>query len=116
MTEFFKRKEDFESLSKVPILLVRFEEFLKRFDSFENYVKAEIKEIFDRIEKLDSLRDRIAETEAYIDSIKNRVCSLESQILKSIDDNNSFLKKLSLELFLIILGVAFTLIYTLLKK
>lgn len=112
----FRRKEDFENLSKVPILLVRFEEFLKRFDSFEEYVKSEVKEIFVKIEKLESLRERLVENEASICSINDRVESLEAQTLKSINDSNSFLKKLGLELLLVIVGVAFTLIYNLLRK
>lgn len=111
-----RRKEDFENLSKVPILVVKFEEFSKRFETFEEYIKSELRQINDKVDKLETLRERVVQVETETNGLNGRMKYIEDKVDSSLKSSNEFLKRISLELALTLVGVIITLIVTFLRK
>ncbi|MFH8120090.1 MAG: hypothetical protein QXS37_04790 [Candidatus Aenigmatarchaeota archaeon] len=111
-----KRKEDIENLSKIPILIVKFEEFSKRFDIFENYVKSELRSVNEKIDRLETLRERIVQVETESENLSGRIKYIEDKVDSSLKSSNEFLKRISLELAFTLVGVIITLVVTFLRR
>jgi len=112
----FKRHEDLDNLSKVPIILVKIEEMSKRLDSMEDRFAAELEKVGLRLEKVESLRERLAETEAIVNNHTTDINNLRGHQEKQVQSTIDFLRKLTIEFGLVIIGLFANIVFTLLKK
>jgi DNA repair ATPase RecN len=111
-----KRREDFENLSKVPIIVVKLEEMSKRLDSIEGRFIAELEKISLRLEKVESLRERLAEIEAIANNHDCDIKELRDEYNKQVQNNVDFLRRLTIEFALVIVGLLANILFTLLKR
>lgn len=109
-------KDDSVSLSKISELSIRFDEFIKRFERFETSIQAELSRFGDRLEKIESLRERLAQLESTGVDLSRRVSHVEDAIQRSLRESNDFLKKITWELFAVVLGIITSLLLTFFKK
>lgn len=102
--------------SRNEILNIKFEEFLKRFEIWEQKFNEELRQINLKLEKLESLRERIVQLETCSNVLEEKSKSLENMVIGSLKDTNSFLKRISIELSITIVGIILSLVYIILKK
>jgi DNA repair ATPase RecN len=111
-----KRKEDFENLSKVAVVVVKLEEMSKRLDSIEGRFVAELEKISLRLEKVESLRERLAEVEAITNNHDCDIKELRDEYNKQVQNNIDFFRRLTIEFALVVVGLLANILFTLLKK
>ena len=117
MSDFeLKRKDDLDNLSKVPIILVKLDNLCDRLNSLEARFSAELEKVSLRLEKIESLRERLAEVEVIVNNDHSTIKEIQDRQIKQNQDTINFLKRLSVEFFLVVIGFIFNIILTLLKK
>jgi len=120
MTMELRRKEDLGSLSQVPVIVVKLEEMSKRLDSMEGRFVAELEKINLRLEKVESLRERLAEVEAITNNHDCDVKELRDRYDKQAQGNIDFLRKVTTQFIFVLIGlfadILINILTTLLKK
>jgi len=116
MSPEFRRKEDLDSLSQIPVIATRIEEMSRRLDSVESRFVSELDKICVRLDKIESLRERLAEVESVSNDNHCSIKDLRDQYIRLTQESNSAMKRFSTELLLTLLGVIASIVLTLLRN
>jgi DNA repair ATPase RecN len=115
----FKRKEDLDNLSnlsKVPVILVKIDNLCEKINSLEARFTTELEKISLRLEKVESLRERLAEVEVITTNHDCSIKELHKEYNKQVQNNVDFLKKVTIQFVFMIIGLLVNILFTLLKK